>query len=257
MALRKGQLQCTPVMPSWNLWITACVTGWLRISIWLVSSVMATSTEESESENVVSKATKQEKHRWLKTGTNWSGTPCSGTRLCSCVGVWVVMERGQKWEDDICPHRVKDDHSLTSIQASRFPLLCVLATSGAFPTAIISNNWHPYCNGDANSVIIQHTRRIWIAGYNSSRTWLENSVASRHSHTTWEVGPLCWMACSLHGTKKHVNFQNVMWSMKDTPTLVVNVTWILWHMLFTNFALHSPSRTNTPLTSKLSFWMKG
>ena len=177
------------------------MTGWLRVSIWLVSSVKATSIEESESENVVSKATKQEKHRWLKTGTNWSGTPCSGTRLCSCVGVWVVMERGQKWEDDICPHRVKDDHSLTSIQASRFPLLCVLATSGAFPTAIISNSWHPYCNGNANSVITQHTRRIWIAGYNSSNTWLENSVASRHSHTTWGVGTVCWMACSLRGTR--------------------------------------------------------
>ena len=36
-------------------------------------------------------ATKLEKHRWLNTGTNGSGTPCSGARLQSCrwVGGWV------------------------------------------------------------------------------------------------------------------------------------------------------------------------
>jgi len=79
-------------------------------------------------------------------------------QLCGCVGdyeTWAKV-RGMTFVHT----GTKMHHSLTSIQASRFPLLCVLATSEAFPAAVINNNLHPYCNGNANSVIIQHTRRI-------------------------------------------------------------------------------------------------
>ena len=49
-------------------------------------------------------ATKLEKHRWLNTGTNGSGTPCSGTRLYNHVGGWVCgwVGVGCRWGIDGC-----------------------------------------------------------------------------------------------------------------------------------------------------------